>query len=93
MSGEPTHKVETQARTVRLHVRVAADLKEMIRQASLKEGVSMTAFVLGHANEAAQRVIEREPRTELGEDASLQVARALKRPPRAVPALIDLFRE
>lgn len=53
----------------------------------------MSAFVLTHAYEAAQQVIERATHVELSEEASLQVAEALTRPARPLPELVDLFRE
>ena len=93
MSARAASKGKGQGKTARLHVKLSAKLKETIRLAASLEGVSMSAFVLSHANEAAQQVIKRETRIELGEEASLQVAEALARPARALPELIDLFRE
>lgn len=93
MSAGRISKTGARRKEARLHLTTSETVKDMIRLAASLEGVSMSAFVLKHANEAAQHVIEREARVELGEGASLQVAEALARPARALPVLVDLFRE
>lgn len=80
-------------KTERLQLRISPEVKQMIRLAASLERVSISALVLSKAEEAAEQVIEGETHIELGQGASLQVARALKRPPRAVPALVDFFRD
>ena len=76
----------------RITVRLPAEVKERIVLAARLRGVSASAFVLRVAMEAANEVIGSE-RVELGEAASLQVAQALGRPAKAVPELVELFRE
>ena len=93
MSAKGASKVRNQGKVARLQLRLSTELKEKIRVAASLEGVSMSAFVLGNALEAANQVIEHETRVELGEKASLQVAEALARPARALPELVTLFRE
>lgn len=91
MSSRTSGSANSKIRAARLQLRLSTGMKAKIRLAASLEGVPMSAFVLTHANEAAQRVLERESRIELGEEASVQVAEALTRPARALPELVDLF--
>lgn len=54
--------------------------------------MSLTEFVLGAATEVAEKVLGSE-RIVLGEAASLQAAKALRRPARVVPEVVKLFEE
>lgn len=91
MSASTTRKGK--ARSARMDFRTTRDVKERIELAAFLQGVSVSDFVLSNASRAAQEVIEREHRIQLGEEASLRVAEALARPARAIPELVELFRE
>lgn len=91
MSTDTSRKTQRQRKTARLQLKLSAELKEKIRLAASLEGMSMSAFVLSHAYEAAQHAIAHETRIKLAEEASHQVTEALTRPARALPELVELF--
>ena len=93
MSASATRKDKARRDSARMEFRTTRQVKERIELAASLQGVSVSDFVLSNAARAAQEVIERERRIQLGEEASLRVAEALARPARAIPELVELFRE
>lgn len=93
MRAEASRKAARTKTKGRLQITASTETKETLRLAASLEGMSLSAFVLTAALKAAQEVIESETYIELGEEGSLQVAEALARPARALPGLVDLFRE
>ena len=87
-----TTEPKSAKRSARITVRLTADEKARIVAAAKLEGQSTQAFVLGAATDAANRLLGTN-RIELGEAASVQVAKRLSQPARAVSELIDLFRD
>ena len=72
-------------KTERLAVRVSSDDKRMIERAAALSGQSVASFVIGHAREAADRVLERHNRIHLKAEQSKRFVEALLARPRKAP--------
>lgn len=68
--------------TVRISPRFPKPVAEVVERASDLRGVSITAFVLESARQAAEQVIEEETRWRLDQNETAELARLLARPPQ-----------
>lgn len=75
----------TNLRTDRLVVRVSPDDKRVIERAAALSGQSMASFVIAHAVEAAEKVVEGHGRIRLNARNSKRFAECLLAPARRVP--------
>lgn len=72
--------------TARLEIRICPEDKQLIEKAAALSGVSVSAFMKMHLQEAALEVIEPEKVIKLNAEDSLKFAEALLAPPRELPA-------
>ena len=76
--GRPKKDVQT----VRISPRFPKGVAEILRRASALRGVSVSSFVVGSAQAAAERIIEEETRWRLDADETSKLAGLLARPPK-----------
>ena len=74
-------------KTVRLEVRLPADVYASVKQAAEMKGRSMTDFVVSAAHDAAQRVIEDGRIIRLSSEDSVRFAEVLLNPAEPNEAL------
>ena len=81
-------------KTERLAVRVSSDDKRRIERAAALSDQSVSSFVVGHAREAAERIVERHGRIRLNAADSKRFVEGLLAPARKVPkAAKDAFED
>lgn len=84
-------------KTERLAVRVSSDDKRMIERAAALSDQSVSSFVVGHAREAAERIVERHGRIRLNAEESERFVSGLlttvRRVPKAVKDAFDDYRQ
>lgn len=73
--------------TSRLEARIPADLHALLKRAAEVQGHTMTDFVIGAVQDAAQRAIEQSDVMRLSLADQMCFAEALLSPPKASPAL------
>lgn len=69
----------------RLVARVSEADKELFQRAALLEGRSMATFVVAHARDAAQRIVNENATIRLNAEQSRRFVEALLAPPRPIP--------
>ncbi|MCL2589410.1 MAG: DUF1778 domain-containing protein [Betaproteobacteria bacterium] len=77
--------------TARLEARISIDLHAMLKRAAELQGRTMTDFVVGAVQEAAQRAIEQAGVIRLSLADQECFAQALLSPPQPSPALERAF--
>ena len=81
-------------KTERLAVSVCSDDKRRIERAAALSGQSLSSFVVGHARDAAERIVERHGRIRLNAEDSKRFVEGLLAPARKVPkAVKDAFED
>ena len=73
--------------TARLEARLPASVYALLKQAAAIQGRSITDFVVGAAQDAAQRVIEGDSLLRLSAEDQTRFAQALLNPPEPNAAL------
>ncbi len=76
----------------RLEVRVTPDQDALIRQAADLEDTTVTAFVLDTVTSRAKRVLKQHQDLVLSNQAFDRFIAELDKPAKAVPELVDLFK-
>lgn len=77
------------SKTARLEARLTAKQRELIERAAAMEGRSVSDFVIGAAQAAARKVIERHEVVHLTEVQSRSLVESLLAPPGPNQALRD----
>ena len=77
--------------TARLEARISTDLHAMLRRAAELQGRTMTDFVVGAVQDAAERAIEQADVVRLSLADQEFFAQALLSPAKAAPALKRAF--
>lgn len=81
----------TSTSTARLEARISADLHAMLKRAAEIQGRTMTDFVVGAVQEAAQQAIREADVVRLSLADQKSFAQALQNPPKPAPALKRAF--
>ena len=77
--------------TARLEARISIELHAMLKRAAQAQGRTMTDFVIGAVQDAAQRAIEQSEVVRLSMADQEVFAKALLSPPQASAALERAF--
>lgn len=77
--------------TARLEARISPDLHAMLKRAAELQGRTMTDFVVGAVQDAAQRAIQQADVVRLSLADQECFAKALLAPPKPAPALKRAF--
>lgn len=80
-------------RQARMELKTTSEMKEMLSQAAVLDGLDLTSFVLGPAIEKARKVLSEHASITLakqGQLALVQLLQAPKRPTKAMKDLMDL---
>lgn len=78
-------------KTERLDLRITAEQRELLQEASHAERTSLTNFVLSHATKAAENVLADRRLFQLSSTRWDAFVRALDEPPRELPRLRKLL--
>jgi uncharacterized protein (DUF1778 family) len=84
--------VVTETKTQRMHLRVAATDDELFRSAAAAAQESLSEFLVESGRERAERVLADRTRFVLPAAEWRAFTRALDRPARAIPEVVELFR-
>ena len=79
------------ASTARLEARISTDLHSMLKRAAELQGRTMTDFVVGAVQQAAQQAIEQSEVVRLSLADQEKFTKALLAPPKPAPALKRAF--
>lgn len=82
----------SEAKTQRVHLRVAASDDELFRHAAAATRESLSEFLVASGRERAERVLADRTRFVLSPAEWREFIAALDRPPRELPGLVELFR-
>jgi len=82
----------SEAKTQRVHLRVAAGDDELFRRAAAAADESLSEFLVESGRERAERVLADRTRFVLSPAEWRDFTAALDRPAREIPALVELFR-
>lgn len=82
----------TQAKTHRVHLRVAADDDELLRSAAASAQQTLSEFLIDSGRERAERLLGDRTRFVLSDAEWDSFVAALDQPARETPALVELFR-
>lgn len=82
----------TGIKTQRMHLRVAATDDELFRSAAAAAQESLSEFLVESGRERAERVLADRTRFALPAAEWRAFTRALDRPARVVPEIVELFR-
>lgn len=82
----------SEAKTQRLHLRVAAGDDELFRSAAAAADESLSEFLVESGRERAERLLADRTRFVLSPAEWREFTAALDRPAREIPALVELFR-
>ena len=77
--------------TARLEARISTDLHAMLKRAAELQGRTMTDFVVGAVQDAAQRAVQQTDVVRLSLADQECFAKALMNPPKPAPALKRAF--
>jgi len=77
-----------QAKTTRVHARIAPDALETLKRAAELQGRSVSDFVVAAAEQAANRIIEEVQIIRLSLEDQRAFAEAILNPPPPSPALL-----
>ncbi len=75
----------------RIHLRASFEAKQTIEQAAALSGVSISAFVLEHAYQAARKTILEQHQIRLCREDWEALAQVLENPPPPTQAMRDLM--
>ncbi|MCB1658466.1 MAG: DUF1778 domain-containing protein [Pseudomonadales bacterium] len=75
----------------RIHLRASFEAKQTIEQAAALSGVSVSAFVLEHAYQAARKAILEQQQIRLSREDWEALEKALDNPPPPTQAMRDLM--
>ncbi|MGB0694887.1 MAG: DUF1778 domain-containing protein [Rhodospirillaceae bacterium] len=75
------------SRTERLEARIAPDVQALLKRAAELEGVSLSAYVVKAARDAAVRTIEDAEILRLSREDQESVAKAITAPPPLAPSM------
>jgi uncharacterized protein (DUF1778 family) len=81
----------TNGRDHRMGVRLTERERELLREASMAEGTTVSEFVLRHATRAAERVLADRREFTLPPERWEAFTAALDAPPKDVPGLRELL--
>jgi uncharacterized protein (DUF1778 family) len=81
-----------EAKTQRVHLRVAASDDELFRSAAAATHESLSEFLVESGRERAERVLADRSRFVLSRAQWRAFTAALDRPAREIPAVVELFR-
>lgn len=81
----------TQIRSRRIDVRVTGEQDALIREAAAAEGQTISAFLLGAAEQRARDVLEERRHLVISDRAFAKFAAALDGPGEYVPAINELL--
>lgn len=84
--------VVSEAKTQRVHLRVAAGDDGLFRSAAAAADESLSEFLVESGRERAERVLADRTRFVLSPAEWREFTAALDRPAREIPALVELFR-
>jgi uncharacterized protein (DUF1778 family) len=84
-------QVTTRARVARIEVRTTADDRALIERAVQIEGTDLTTFVVGHATDAARRVLADREKFVLDASAAAEWDRITEGAARDLPGLRRLL--
>lgn len=90
-SEQEEPQVSTRARVARIEVRTTADDRALIERAVELEGTDLTTFVVGHATDAARRVLADRDRFVLDAAGAAEWDRITEGPARDLPGLRRLL--
>jgi uncharacterized protein (DUF1778 family) len=82
----------TEAKTQRVHLRVAASDDELFRTAAAATHESLSEFLVESGRERAERVLADRTRFVLPPGQWRAFTAALDRPAREIPGVVELFR-
>ena len=82
----------SEAKTQRVHIRVAAGEDELFRNAAAAAHESLSEFLVESGRERAERVLADRTRFVLSPTEWRDFTAALDRPAREIPAVVELFR-
>jgi uncharacterized protein (DUF1778 family) len=86
-------KPESRSKQDRLEARLTAEQKELIQQAALLEGTTLTEFVVRSASEEARRIVEKHTLIQLSRKDSRAFVEALLNPPEPNERMIAAAQE
>jgi uncharacterized protein (DUF1778 family) len=81
----------TRTRSRRIDVRVTEEQDAIIREGAALAGQTITAFLLGAAQERARELLDERRHLVMSDRAFERLAEALEEPADRVPALTELF--
>ncbi len=82
----------SEAKSQRVHLRVAASDDDLFRSAAAETHESLSEFLVESGRERAERVLADRTRFVLSPDQWRAFTAALDRPARQIPVLVELFR-
>jgi uncharacterized protein (DUF1778 family) len=81
-----------ETKTQRVHLRVAASDDQLFRSAAAAANESLSEFLVESGRERAERLLADRTRFVLSPAHWRKFTAALDRPPREIPALVELLR-
>lgn len=81
-----------ETKTERVHLRIAANDDQLFRDAAAAAHESLSEFLVESGRERAERVLTDRTRFVLRPEEWEAFTAALDRPPRVIPAAVELFR-
>jgi uncharacterized protein (DUF1778 family) len=88
----PFCSMPSSVRSRRIDVRVTDEQDAIIREAAAAAGQTVTAFLLGAAEQRAQEILDERRHLVMSDRAFAAFAAALEAPDEQVPAMRELFR-
>ena len=76
----------------RIHLRASFEAKQTIEQAAALSGVSVSAFVLEHAYQAARKAVLEQQQISLGREDWAALEKALENPAPPTKTMLDFMR-
>lgn len=81
------------APVARIELKTTPEVKRKFESAARAAGMTTTAFVVSHCNEAAERILAEQRTTYLNNEAWDRLSELMDRPPQATAALKELMRK
>ncbi len=81
--SEPSDAVKP----ARIELKTSPEVKEMLEQAAMLSGISLTAFVIGQAQQKARELIADSSTIKFPTEAWQQLNQTIERPAQAKPEL------
>lgn len=76
----------------RIELKTSPQVKSQLERAAAMSGVSLTAFVIQQASEAARRISEEADTVRLNQEAWSKLNEIIDNPPEPTDALIELMK-